>query len=105
MHAGLSNLLVLLEEATDAEKAEITAHFDSVAAWAQSHHNVRILLGKFGAYSKADLASRVRWTEYVAREAERHGFAWSHWELASGFGVYDPVAKGWREDLLKALIP
>jgi endoglucanase len=91
-------------DATEAERAEITRHFDSVADWAQ-RHNVRILLGEFGAYSKADMDSRVRWTEYVAREAERHGFAWSYWELASGFGIYDPDAKVWREVLLEALIP
>jgi endoglucanase len=91
-------------EATDAEKAEIAAHFDSVAEWAQQHH-VRVLLGEFGAYSKADLASRVRWTEYVRSEAERHGFAWAYWEFASGFGIYDPAANEWREELRKALIP
>ena len=92
-------------DATDSEKAEVTAHFDAVADWARRHNNVRILLGEFGAYSKADMDSRVRWTEYVAREAERHGFAWAYWEFASGFGVYDPAAKLWREELLKALIP
>ena len=91
--------------ASDAEKAEITAHFDVVSDWAQRHHNVSILLGEFGVYSKADMASRARWTEFVRREAERHGFAWSYWEFASGFGVYDPEARVWREDLLKALIP
>lgn len=92
-------------DATDAEKAEIAGHFDSVADWAQRHGNVRILLGEFGAYSKAPQDSRDRWTEFVAREAERHGFAWAYWELASGFGVYDPNAHQWRNDLLKALIP
>jgi endoglucanase len=92
-------------EATDAQKAEITAHFDSVAEWAERHNNVRILLGEFGAYSKADMPSRARWTEFVSREAERHGFAWGYWEFAAGFGIYDPDARVLREELLKALIP
>jgi endoglucanase len=92
-------------DATTAEKAEIRAHFDSVAEWAQRHKNARILLGEFGAYSRADMPSRLRWTEFVAREAERRGFAWAYWEFASGFGIYDPDAKVWREDLLRALIP
>ena len=92
-------------DATEAEKAEITNHFDSVAEWAKRQNNVRILLGEFGAYSKADMDSRVRWTEFVRSEAEDHGFAWAYWELASGFGIYDPEAKVWREALLKALIP
>ncbi len=92
-------------DATDAEKAEITSNFDSVADWAERHENVRILLGEFGAYSQADMPSRVRWTEFVRSEAERHGFAWAYWEFGSGFGIYDPYAKVWREELLKALIP
>jgi endoglucanase len=89
---------------TDAEKAQVIANFDSVAAWAKQK-NIRILLGEFGAYSTAEMASRVRWTEYVAREAERHGFAWAYWEFGAGFGVYDPDTNSWREDLLRALIP
>jgi endoglucanase len=92
-------------DATGVEKAEITSHFNSVADWANRHHGVRILLGEFGAYSKAPPDSRVRWMAFVAREAERHGFAWAYWELASGFGIYDPDAKVWREDLLKAVLP
>jgi endoglucanase len=91
-------------DATDAEKAEITGHFGSVAEWAE-RRNVRILLGEFGAYSTADLDSRVRWTKFVRGEAERHGFAWAYWEFGSGFGAYDPEAKVWREELLRALIP
>jgi endoglucanase len=90
--------------ATDAEKAEITNQFDQVAAWAKSH-NVPVLLGEFGAYSKADMASRARWTDFVAREAERRGFAWAYWEFCSGFGVYDPYLKQWNEPIRKALIP
>jgi len=91
-------------DGTDAQQAEVTRNFDSVAEWAQRKH-VRILLGEFGAYSKAPFDSRVRWTEFVRSEAEGHGFAWSYWEFASVFGVYDPIANQWREPLLKALIP
>lgn len=88
-----------------AERAEIVSHFDAVADWSQRHGNVRILLGEFGAYSKADMESRVRWTTFVREQAEARGFAWAYWEFAAGFGVYDPQAKLWRDDLLKALIP
>jgi endoglucanase len=88
----------------EERKREIVRDFEFVADWAQ-RHNVRILLGEFGAYSKADMESRVRWTEFVRSEAERHEFAWAYWEFASGFGAYDPAAKAWREDLLEALIP
>ena len=93
------------EWGSDAEKAEVTRHFGSVANWAQRHGDVRILLGEFGAYSRGPQESRVRWTEFVRSEAERHGFAWAYWEFASGFGVYDPEAKRWRQELIKALLP
>ncbi len=89
---------------TDAEKAAIQRDFDFVSAWAQRQH-VRVLVGEFGAYSKADMASRVRWTSFVAHMAEQHGFPWAYWEFAAGFGVYDPVAKAWRLGLIQALIP
>lgn len=91
-------------DATDDQKAEVKSNFDTVADWAK-RHNVRILLGEFGAYSKADMASRVRWTSFVREQAEAHGFAWAYWEFGSGFGIYDSEAKAWREELLKALIP
>ena len=92
-------------DATDAEKAEIINNFDSITDWSQRHGGVRILLGEFGAYSRAPQDSRVRWTAFIREQAEAHGFAWAYWELAAGFGIYDPDAKVWREDLSKALIP
>ena len=36
-----------------------------------------IYLGEFGAYDKADMASRVRWTSFVARQAEKLGWSWA----------------------------
>jgi len=92
-------------DATDEQKAAVTSNFDLVADWAKRHGNIRILLGEFGAYSKAPQDSRVRWTTFVREQAEAHGFAWAYWEFGAGFGVYDPNAKAWRADLLKALIP
>jgi endoglucanase len=64
-----------------------------------------IFLGEFGAYSKADMDSRARWTDAVARIAEEFGMSWAYWEFCAGFGVYDPEARMYREPLLKALIP
>ena len=89
---------------SDAEQAELTRHFDEVAEWAQ-RKNVRILLGEFGVYNKADMEARARWTTFVREQAEGHGFAWAYWEFGSGFGVYDPQASAWRKELLRALIP
>jgi len=88
----------------EERKREVIRNFDLISNWAQ-RHNVRILLGEFGAYSRAPQDSRVRWTTFVREQAEAHGFAWSYWEFNAGFGIYDPIAKVWRDDLLKALIP
>ena len=101
---GMDKYLGTTWDATDAEKAAISADFEQVSSWSQAH-NRPVLLGEFGAYSKADMPSRARWTSFVAREAEKHAFAWSYWEFCAGFGVYDPAVRQWREPLLKALIP
>lgn len=64
-----------------------------------------LYLGEFGAYEKADLDSRVRWTNFVARESEKRNIPWAYWEFNSGFGVYDDFKKEWKVELLQALIP
>ncbi|MBN1411035.1 MAG: hypothetical protein JW969_09325 [Spirochaetales bacterium] len=62
-------------------------------------------MGEFGAYSKADPESRVRWTAFLAREAEARGIFWTYWEFCSGFGVYNSGTGKWRKELLDALVP
>jgi endoglucanase len=89
---------------TASEVAAINNNFNSVQAWAKQN-NRPVFVGEFGAYSKGDQASRVRWTAAVARTAEAHGFAGGYWEFCAGFGVFDPTAYQWRTDLLHALIP
>lgn len=89
---------------TDAELAALRKNFDQAADWAKKH-NVPVFLGEFGAFEKADMESRAKWTAAVVREAEARGFSWAYWEFASGFGAYDRQKKAWREPLLRALIP
>jgi endoglucanase len=90
-------------EGTAAQRAELRKAFDATAKWAKENQRP-IFLGEFGAYSKADMASRARWTHAVVREAEARGFSWAYWEFASGFGAYDKDKKQWREPLLTALM-
>jgi endoglucanase len=89
---------------TEEEKKAITKAFDKAAEWAKKHKRP-IYLGEFGAYEKADMDSRTRWTAFVAKSAVKRGFSFSYWEFCSGFGAYDPQKNAWREPLLKALIP
>ena len=89
----------------EREQRQITKELDIAVQWARQHDNVPLFLGEFGAYSKADTNSRVRWTYFVARQAEKRNISWCYWEFCAGFGAYDPVKNKWRRDLLYALIP
>lgn len=89
---------------TPDEQGAIMNDFNQALAW--SINNQRPLhIGEFGAFSKADIDSRVRWTTFVTRAAEQKGFSWSYWEFCSGFGVYNQQTGEWLTKLLQALIP
>ncbi len=90
-------------DSTDAELKELRKSFEEAADWAKK--NTRpVFLGEFGAYEKADMGSRAKWTAAVVKEAESRGFSWAYWEFAAGFGAYDRDKKAWRDPLLKALL-
>lgn len=91
-------------DGTEAEQHTLLTLLDKATTWATNHQRP-LFLGEFGAYSRADLASRVRWTAFVARSAEARRISWAYWEFGSGFGVYDRDRKLWREELLQALVP
>jgi endoglucanase len=86
------------------QQRQVTSDLDEAARWGDRNHRP-LYMGEFGAYSKADMASRARWTAFVAREAEARGISWAYWEFCSGFGIYDKDRGAWRVPLLGALIP
>ena len=62
--------------------------FQAAQQW--SHENDRpIFLGEFGAYDKAPMDSRVRYTSAVARAAESLHWSWACWQFDSDFILYD----------------
>lgn len=89
---------------TDQERRRIELDFAKAQQWAVAHDRP-VLLGEFGAYDKADMDSRARYTAAVARTAERLGWSWAYWQFDSDFVVYDIGKDGWVEPLRKALIP
>lgn len=89
---------------SSAEKQLLQFDLNTVETWAKDHRRP-IFMGEFGAYSKADMESRVRWTTFMAREAEARNFSWGYWEFCSGFGLYDLSTSQWHKDLEQALIP
>ncbi|MBN2103681.1 glycoside hydrolase family 5 protein [bacterium] len=90
--------------ATASQRSRVAADFNKARTWSEQNYRP-VYMGEFGAYSAADMTSRVAWTDYVARQAEAFGFGWAYWEFGAGFGVYDRDKKIWRADLLEALIP
>lgn len=89
---------------TPEQVAALRKDLARAAAWGKQHGRP-LYLGEFGAYSKADMPSRQKWTAAVAREAEALGISWCYWEFGSGFGAYDPATNQWRRPLLDALVP
>ncbi len=89
---------------TPAQEKALKRDLDLAAGWAEKN-NRPLYLGEFGAYSRADMDWRARWTETVARQAEERGMSWAYWEFCAGFGVYDPQLKIWINPLLNALLP
>ena len=89
---------------TEAEHQAIHADLEEAAAWAKENR-LPLFIGEFGVYRKADMDSRIRWTETVVDEAKKHGMSWAYWEMvAEQFGAYDQRTGQWRKGLLNALI-
>ncbi len=91
-------------QGTPKEKQDVVKDLEAAAQWAKKEKRP-LFLGEFGAYAKADIDSRARWTAFVREQAEQRGMSWAYWEFASGFGAYDREAKRWRQPLLSALVP
>jgi len=89
---------------TEEEKQAIHKDFSGVQSWAEKHQRT-IYLGEFGAYDKADMESRVSYTSFVAREAERQGWGWGYWQFDSDFIAYNISQDQWVEPICAALIP
>ena len=89
---------------TEAERKIVQNDFAKVATWAKAH-NRPIFLGEFGAYDKAPMESRGRYTDAVARTAESLGWSWAYWQFDNDFVLYDIPARRWVEPIREALIP
>ena len=69
-----------------------------------NQEKIPIHIGEFGAYEKADMDSRERWTTFLARYFDSLEWSWAYWEFSAGFGIYDPAAKTYRQPLVDALL-
>jgi endoglucanase len=89
---------------TPADRARIDADFAAAQDWATGHGRP-LLLGEFGAYEAADMASRAAYTAAVARAAERQGWGWIYWQFDVDFRAFDPQTGSWIEPIVSALLP
>ncbi len=89
---------------SDEEKKKVEDDFAAAQKWSLEHRRP-ILLGEFGAYDKAPMESRARYTAYVARTAESLGWAWTYWQFDDDFILYDIDNGRWIEPIRQALVP
>ena len=90
-------------EDLDLERNQVESEFNGLKTF-QKQYNIPVNIGEFGAYSKADIASRNKWTTFLARWFELQGYSWNYWEFSAGFGIYDPATSTYKQSLVDALI-
>lgn len=88
---------------TEAERESAMSEFNYAVHFSETN-NIPIHVGEFGAYSKADMDSRERWTTFLARWFEEKNFSWAYWEFSAGFGIYDPSTAQYNSKLVDALL-
>ncbi len=88
---------------TEADRETVTSEFAYALLFSDSTH-IPLHVGEFGAYERADLDSRVRWTTYLSRWFEQQDMSWAYWEFSAGFGIYDPEKKKFLNPLVDALL-
>jgi endoglucanase len=99
-----SNNWLGMKWGSDADKRLVAKDFDLAAKWGKENDRP-IFLGEFGAYKKADMESRVRWTKCVADNAIERGFSISYWDFCANFALYEMDTKTWHKELLDAVLP
>lgn len=88
---------------TETERMVVQQEFAPLVAY-EKMHNIPVHIGEFGAYSKADMVSRVKWTTYISRYLETLNWSWAYWEFSAGFGIYNPSTQKFYTELADALL-
>jgi endoglucanase len=86
-----------------AQRAEALRALDLASQWRQANQ-YPVHVGEFGAYQAAPAESRLAYMRLMRDGLETQQMPWTYWELASGFGLFDPVTDEWRKPLLDALM-
>jgi endoglucanase len=87
----------------EAQRTETLRGLDLAVQWSQTNR-YPVHVGEFGAYQAAPLESRIAYVRLMRESMDARKLPWTYWELASGFGIYDPLVNAWRAPLRDALL-
>ncbi len=93
-----------LDWGSPEDEAKVIADFNKINLWSERERRP-IYLGEFGVYERAPPDSRLRYLSFVARNADRFGWAWAYWQFDHDFAAFDSARQTWNWDVLHALIP
>jgi hypothetical protein len=88
---------------TEADREAVVSEFAYARQFSDANQ-IPLHVGEFGAYERADHASRERWTTFLARWFEEQNMSWAYWEFSAGFGIYDPATEAYLTPLVDALL-
>ncbi|WP_448028566.1 glycoside hydrolase family 5 protein [Bradyrhizobium liaoningense] len=93
-----------LDWGTPEDERKARADFEKVRIWSEREKRP-IYLGEFGVYEAAPAEARTRYLSFVARSAERRGWAWAYWQFDHDFAAFDSARQTWKPEIMRALIP
>jgi endoglucanase len=93
-----------LDWGTPEDERKARADFEKVRIWSEREKRP-IYLGEFGVYEAAPAEARTRYLSFVARSAERFGWAWAYWQFDHDFAAFDSARQTWKPDIMRALMP
>jgi len=74
----------------DGTESHVKSLLDMAASFAEERQ-IPVWCGEFGAFQpNSNTANRARWLNTVRPYLEEKQIAWSMWEYASGFGMFEP---------------
>lgn len=83
-------------------RAYLAARFEVAAVWARMH-NRRLHLGEFGVPYWVAMEKRVSWLKYMISLCEKHGIAYSLWEMTRGFRAWKKDEEEWYPEIIDTL--
>lgn len=93
-----------LDWGTAEDESKARADFEKIRSWSEREKRP-IYVGEFGVYEAAPAEARTRYLSFVARSAERLGWAWAYWQFDHDFAAFDSARQTWKPDILRALMP